>query len=174
MKEWPTLSFEDLNFGASALDGVSSENTEILNEEQIKEKVGSSSKTFNNSKYDFSFKYPDGFNISEFKEGEGDIVLAQMQGKEIGFQFFIMPFDEPGPITAERIKQDLPDMKINNPQSVIIGKNNIKALIFFTNDSGFGLAREVWFIYQGNLYQVSTYAKLDLFIGQVLSTLSFK
>ena len=92
----------------------------------------------------------------------------------IGFQIFIIPFDEEGPLAPERIRQDLPEMLIQNPQNVIIGKDNIRALIFFSQEPGFGRTREIWFVRNGYLYQAMTYAELDALIGQVMESWEFQ
>ena len=84
-------------------------------------------------------------------------------------------FDEPGPITPLRIEKDIPDIVIESPQEVLIGKDKkIQALIFFSKNESLGRTREVWFVRNGNLYQLTAYADLDGLIGPVLETLKFK
>ena len=131
---------------------------------------------YNYSKYGFTFQCPGELKISTFQEGEyGDMILAQNTQSEEkqGFQVFISPFDEQGPITKERILQDLPNMRIDQSQDVIITKDNIQALIFLSDEESFENTREIWFVYNDYLYQVSTYAGQDGFIGKVLETLDF-
>lgn len=134
------------------------------------------SKTYVNSQYGFSFKYPEGFNVSGFPEGEeGTTILAQKPNSKEGFQIFISNFDEPGPITPARIKKDIPDMAVEDPKEVFIGsEKNLRALIFFSRSESLGRTREVWFVQKGNLYRVSAYEGLDNLIGPVLETIKFK
>jgi hypothetical protein len=140
--------------------------------------VNESYNTFTHKKYGFSFEYPSNMSASNFAEGEGEQVVFQGDNKD-WFQIYITPWDENGDITVNRIKKDLPDILISDPQTVILGpkqKEGIgpKALIFWSKDSGLGDTREVWFVYEGNLYQLTTYKRLDQMVGKVLSTLTFK
>ncbi len=139
-------------------------------------KVDSETNTFTHTKYNFSFNYPSNLKTSNFSEGGGEQVL--FQGKDVWFQVYITSWDEEGGITATRIKKDLPNITIVSPQQVILGprqKDGIgpKAIIFFSKDSSLGETREIWFVENGNLYQITTYKRLDTMIGQVLSTLVF-
>ncbi|OHA03532.1 MAG: hypothetical protein A3I44_01405 [Candidatus Sungbacteria bacterium RIFCSPLOWO2_02_FULL_51_17] len=122
----------------------------------------------------FSFQHPTDVNITSFDDGEGEVVLGQ--GKERrAFQIFILPFDEEGPVTPERVKKDVPDMQIESPQQVLIGKNkNIAALIFLSESQELGKTREIWFSHEGYLYQITTYADADSFIGSLLETWRFE
>lgn len=134
------------------------------------------SKTYSNSELGLSFNYPEGFNVSSFAEGEaGFTILVQKPNTKESFQFFISDFDEPGPITTARIKKDVPDMVIENPQEVLIGSGkNLPALIFFSRNESLGRTREVRFVVNAKLYQLTTYANVDNLIGPVLETLTFK
>ena len=162
--------------------------SDILNETENINLTQSGYKLYSSAKYGFSFEYPEEMNITNFEEAGGDIIFLQDTNKtqspetqNIGFQVFVMPFDETGPITPARIKRDLPQMVVYEPRNVIIGKDRFPALIFFAEDSGFGRSREVWFVYptepypNGNyLYQVSTYAGLDAMIGRVMESWRFQ
>ena len=124
---------------------------------------------YTNAKYGFSLELPEGTKTSEFQEGEyGDMLLFG------DFQIFVSEFDEPGIVTPERIKQDLPAIYIDQPQQVIIGKDRLNALIFFSEEESLGRTREVWFVHNGYLYQISTLEENDAFIGGILETLEFQ
>ena len=147
-------------------------------------------KVYQNAVYGFSFEYPEDFRITEIPEDLGTTILVEKPGTRESFQIFISEFDEPGPITAERVRQDLPDLPMENPQQVILGSRTsdgsptsggITALIFFGEDAALGKTREVWFIWPddprvaGNyLYQVTTYPDLDGLVGPVMDSLTFK
>lgn len=138
------------------------------------ENVGS---RYTNTKYNFSFIPPVGFQVSAFPEGDsGDTVLLQSADGKSGFQIFISPFDEEGPITAERIKKDIPDMVIQNPKQVAFPQSaptagQVQALAFLSRGSGLGDTKELWFVYTGNLYQIEAVASFDL--GSALETWRF-
>lgn len=139
---------------------------------------------YTDSQYKFSFEYPKDFTVTKFKEGEeGDTILVQKQGSKDGFQIFISSFDEPGPLTKERVKQDLPDLKMENPEQRVL-KNGVPALIFFSEEASLGQTREIWFIHPVRnpdsngasnyyLYQVSTYKELDSLVAAIISTWKF-
>ena len=92
----------------------------------------------------------------------------------MGFQIFILPFDEAGPMTVERIGRDLPEIIIAEPQNAVIGKDDIRALIFFGQEPGISRTREAWFVYNGYLYQVSAPAELDEFLAKVIESWRFQ
>jgi hypothetical protein len=139
---------------------------------------------YTDSQYKFSFEYPKDFTATKFREGEeGDTILVQKQGSKDGFQIFITPFDEPGPLTEERVKQDLPDLKMENSEQRVL-KNGVPALIFFSEETSLGKTREIWFIHPVRnpdsngasnyyLYQVSTYKELDSLVAAIISTWKF-
>ena len=133
---------------------------------------------YTNDAYGFSFRYPDGFRVENFAEGEGEIILVSGPKSGEGFQIYVTPFDEEGPITAERIRRDLPKMAIDQPQEAGIGE--AQALAFFSSDSSLGRTREAWFVWpespipNGNyLYQVSASSEFDLELSKIMATFRF-
>ena len=125
----------------------------------------SPSNIYTNTEYGFSFQHSGGFTVSEFAETQGDIILLEKSAKE-NFQIYITPFDEEGPLTPERIGQDLPELTIAGLREIEV--NSVKMLIFFSEDSSLGQTREVWFVWppspypHGNyLYQVTRPAAFD-------------
>ena len=139
------------------------------------------------SQYKFSFEYPKHFTATKFSEGEsGNTILVQYREqseqvstsinkypKGASFQIFIAPFDEPGPLTKERVLEDLPDLIIKNPEQRVL-KNGEVALMFFSQESSIGETREIWFIHNGFLYQISTYKELDSLVAKILETWKFQ
>lgn len=140
-------------------------------------KIDESNNTFVHKGYGFTLNFPSNMTASNFREGGGEQV--QFQGdKGEWFQIYVTSWDEEGNITAERIKKDIPDIVILNPQNVILGPKQKEgigphALIFFSKDSGLGETREVWFVHGGHLFQVTSKKIFDLKLGQILSTLVF-
>jgi len=129
---------------------------------------------YTDSQYKFSFEYPKDFTATKFQEGEdGDSILVQKQGSKDGFQIFIAPFDEPGPLTKERVLEDLPDLIIKNSEQRVL-KNGEPALIFFSEEPSLGETREIWFVFNGFLYQISTYKELDSLVAKILETWKFQ
>ena len=99
------------------------------------ESGGADKAEYKSELFGFSFQYPEGFKVSEFEEENGKVILFEASGKTsdvespktsdveelAGFQIFITPFDESGPLTAERIKKDLPNAVVENPTLVKVG-----------------------------------------------------
>lgn len=126
---------------------------------------------YENSDIGFSFNYPKDFKITELSDDTGETILVKSQKPEEEFQIFISPFDEPEPITADRIKKDVPDMKIEEPQQVLIGADKkINALIFLSENESIGKTREIWFSANGYLFQITAKAGQDGFIGPIVET----
>jgi hypothetical protein len=129
---------------------------------------------YTSSTYGFSFKYPKEFAVSEIPGEASDVILVQNTAKNIGAQIVISPFDgEDIDITADFIKAELPNLKIGEPQEANIGSGR-KGLAFVSDNAAFGgKSREVWFVFNGNLYQLSAYAELDGFLRGLFGTWEF-
>ena len=122
--------------------------------------------------YGFSFNAK-GLQVTPFAESEStQVVLINDPQEKREAQIFIAPFDEEGPLTRERILKDLPQAMVDNRKNIIFG-SNIPALLFWGKDSSGEKTREVWFAYGGNLYQISTIAENDLWLGKLLESWSF-
>jgi hypothetical protein len=131
--------------------------------------------------YNFSFEFPEDLSVSTFKEGGGEIIVAQGEvvrpGAEspehFAFQIFIMPWDEGGDIiTPQRIHQDLPDLPVENPQEALVYKTK-RALLFFSEDPAFGRTREIWILHNEFLYQIITADEYDPWLAEIMKTWKF-
>ena len=120
----------------------------------------------------FFVDYPEGFTVNNTEEENVKVLVFSKANSQESFQNFIMPYDEPGPITPERILIDQPNIVMKNPQTVEIAGE--EALVFFSTDPDIGDVREVWFVHQDHLYQASTYAKYDELLSKVMKTFRFK
>lgn len=109
--------------------------------------------TYIHPEYGFSFDFPADWGAESFAEDEGGEVVA-VQNAETGILIFIYPFNEPGPITKERVLKDVPDMKIQNEIQLKIG-GAIDAFGFDCDEREIGPTKEVWFVRNGFLYQIS-------------------
>lgn len=149
------------------MSGASSEAVEEITSYQYTE-------TYSYSEYGFSFKYPRDFTVGAIVGDGHQTILVQNLTKKIGVQILITPFDGKDiDITPEIVQQDIPDIKINDAQEILIGENR-KGLAFLSDNKAFGgKSREVWFVYKGNLYQISTYAEFDEFLKGLFTTWQF-
>ncbi|MDO8566999.1 MAG: hypothetical protein Q7R58_02505 [bacterium] len=133
--------------------------------------------TYVNSASRFSFKHPQGFTVTTLPAAGGDeaetILLIESSDKKVGIQILISPYGADVDITAALIRADLPNIQIDNPQTVEIGSNSL-GLAFLSDSQAFGgKSREVWFVFNGNLYQISTYAEYDEFLKGLFGTWQF-
>ena len=153
-------------------------------------------KTFRHESARFSFSYPDGFSVSRLSasaEGVGETIVIQDPKRQAGFQIHLEPYDDPDTnITAERLERDIPEMKVKDPQEVIIGTQPSRAsdsresresdaregsarqgkgLAWVASDTG---TREVWFIFRGTLYQLTAPLSNDTLLQRVLNTWNFR
>ncbi|MBU1102571.1 hypothetical protein KJ853_02860 [Patescibacteria group bacterium] len=111
-------------------------------------------KNYIHAGYGFSFDYPADWSVDIFKDDVGDV--AVIQNAETGILIYVYPFDEPGPITKERILRDVPDMTIENGRQIKIGEAGvIDVLIFDSDEREMGPSKEMWFVHGGFLYQIS-------------------
>ncbi len=133
-------------------------------------------KPYQNDQLKFSLSIPGNFEARQLADdGLGaTTILLESTDRADGVQIIVSPFDEDlHELTAERIKLDVPGLAISDPQPVEIGEN-YKGLAFKSNNEAFdGASREVWFVFRGNLYQISTYDRLDPLLKKIFSTWKF-
>lgn len=133
--------------------------------------VQSSSPRYTDSTYDFSFSYPEGFSPRAIDDsGTRTITLSDKSGA--GLQIAVSAFDEPGPLTEARIKQDLPDLPMDDVQNVSVGRG-VPALAFLSSGGPFGDSAEVWFVYKGALYQISAHRSQAALTQAIVNSLAF-
>ena len=152
-----------------------------------------------NDAYRFSLMMPADFAASESEDPSASsttVVLQNSTGD--GVQIVVTPFDDDPndgsgyTLTKERILQDVPDLAIADGQPVNVGTNYV-GLAFKSDNPAFcappepcaegggGASREVWFVYpecnrgvcSGNLYQITTYARLDPLLQAIFKTWQF-
>jgi hypothetical protein len=135
--------------------------------------------TYQNPTYHFSINYPDGYTVSDVDDptAGGNTLLIQDNSTngDGGIQIFISPYTDPDTnITPDFIAANAPDVTVNNPQEVAMSAGGGKGLAFESNNAAFGGAsREVWFVYNGNLYQISTYLQYGNLLQTMMGTWKF-
>ena len=147
--------------------------------------VGEGFKKFVHPTIGFSLEYPENLVVNQFNEKENakSVVFQKSTDdsslsteEKTGFQIYALPFDDEGKgLTLEKIKHDLPNVAIEEPVEAFIGEKAgepKKAWIFWIQNPKIGRTREVWFVDKGYLFEVTTYAHLDLWLAQIMSTWS--
>ena len=103
---------------------------------------------------EFTVKYPEGYKVYSTAP---DVITVENEAGQ-GFQIAVTAFDESGPITPERIQQDLPDAEINEPGLAKL--DGEQTLVFYGYDEDIGETFEAWVVHNGKLYQIMS-AKSD-------------
>jgi len=118
----------------------------------------------------FEVSYPEDLTVKEYKETNTTTIVFEDPTGEKGFQVFAVPYGE-SLVSSERFKMDVPSGVRKDPISVII--DGITATAFFSANTLFGDMREVWFIKNGFLYEVTTYKELDTWLAGIMQTWRF-
>ncbi|MEK7535793.1 MAG: hypothetical protein AAB590_02130 [Patescibacteria group bacterium] len=137
--------------------------------------------TYTDSARRFSFNYPEGYKVREMQgDGPSRTLLLESTSTSLststsptaGVQIVITPDETNTNITAEIIRQAIPDMKIENPEPFAVGSSS--GLAFRSDNPAFsGASREIWFTSGGYLYQISTYATNDELLKKMFDTWAF-
>ncbi|MDO8430087.1 MAG: hypothetical protein Q7S73_01855 [bacterium] len=118
----------------------------------------------------FFFFYPDDLKIKEYAGGSDTTITFDNAKTGRGFQIFIVPYAEDH-ITPEQFKKDLPSGVMENPVEILI--DGTKAMMFYSKNAAMGDMREVWFIKNSFLYEVTTYRELDSWLSSIMQTWQF-
>lgn len=124
---------------------------------------------YRNERYGFSIVLPHAFEVSERDEGGGARTISFSSDQQ-EFQIYVLPYRE-GQITSSRIAKDTRN-SATQPQEVLLG-DGVRALIFTSSDPFFGELREVWFLHEGYLFEVTTYLELDEWLAGTMRTWHF-
>lgn len=119
---------------------------------------------------DFDFVLPHSFTISRIEEAGGETLLFRGEDERRSFQIHITDFDDPSPLSPEKIRADLPSMDFRDPQ--VISVDEVQAVVFLTTEGSLE-TREIWMVRGGMLYQISTYAEFDNDMVEILSKWSW-
>lgn len=133
------------------------------------------SSVYRNTELGFSLEMPQGFRSQELPVDDdgGRTILLQNDVGE-GIQIYAVPYSEDvTSLSAEDIRAALPDLRVTEEQRVEIGENNSGVAFKSDNEAFSGDSREVWFVFRGTLYQISTYARLDGLLQAMFATWKF-
>jgi hypothetical protein len=126
---------------------------------------------YKDTEFNFSLLYPETLSANKRAEGGGAVtIIFQSIEKSQGFQIFITPFSEVQ-ISEERFRQDIPSGIRNSPEQIMI--DGVAATAFYSKDANLGETREVWFIYQGFLYELTVPKPLEGWFRDILQTWEF-
>lgn len=130
---------------------------------------------YTNSTFRFSLRMPADFRASELPpDDSGAHTILLQNGAGQGIQILVTPYQsDPHVITADDVRASIPDMKVAEEQPVQIGSDYTGVAFRSDNDAFGGDSREVWFVFRKNLYQISTYGRLDPLLKEMFATWQF-
>ena len=85
-------------------------------------------------------------------------------------QVFVTPYGD-AQITDARFKLDVPSGVKIDPTNIVV--DGAKGMEFFSSAPTMDDTREVWFIKNGYLYEVTTFKELDSWLQPILQTWQF-
>ena len=126
---------------------------------------------YRSTQYNFSLLYPQELMVNEFPGSDGVITITfQNIKKKEGFQLFIAPYSE-SQVSDARFKQDEPSGVRELETNITI--DGVTGAEFYSIDASLGATREVWFIHNGFLYEITTLKPLDSWLANILQTWEF-
>ena len=108
--------------------------------------------------------------MSQFQSGDAYTVAFQDPQSHGGFQVYIVPYSG-AQITKDEFQKDDPSGVMINPTNIVVA--GVPASMFYSTDATMGNTREVWFIKDGYLYEVTTYQQLDTWLAQLMQSWKF-
>ena len=126
---------------------------------------------YRSAAYHFSLFYPQELTVGERPEGGGAATITfQNVEKGEGFQIFITPYNE-SQVSEERFRQDVPSGVRESLTNVVV--DGATGAAFYSTSIALGATREVWFVHDGFLYEVTTLKPLDTWLGKIIQTWEF-
>jgi len=126
---------------------------------------------YRNETYHFSLYHSPAEHIREYDEGGGAMTITLQNPQKIqGLQIFIVPYRESS-LSDERFRRDVPSgIRANVENTHVAG---VPAVTFVSRDALLGDTREVWFIHDGYLYEVTTLKGISDWLIPIMNTWRF-
>jgi len=126
---------------------------------------------YQNNRYNFLLFYPKEMVVNKFDEGAGaSTITFESVEKGMGFQIFIVPYSGTQ-VDENRFLRDVPSGVRQNPSDLYI--DEVLANSFYSKSLGLGDTWEVWFIYKGFLYEVTTLREQSDWLSEIMKTWLF-
>lgn len=127
---------------------------------------------YENRYHGFSLVYPRELQVREVAEESGArTIIFETVTREQGFQIYITPYAGAN-VTREQFLKDQPSGVYKEPQDIQV--DGVPAIMFYGAVDLMGETREVWFIRNGFLFEVTTYKELDTWLAGIMQTWQFK
>ena len=157
------------------------DNGQVKKEQSVDESVSEAVKTYADATQGFSFDYPDNFKLKASVEGDQNSIAINGEDGKNGLQILIGAYDEKDALSFAVIKNDAGELSVAYQKEITVGQKNPVQAFSFTlknpdadpGDVSADLA-EIWFVRNGNLYQLSNYKDFDPYIGKILQSFKFE
>jgi hypothetical protein len=131
---------------------------------------------YSNPDHNFSLELLPGLSTNAFEEGDGDVVLIQLNKSYMSNESFksysafqmqitVRPFDEDVSLTAARIQKEVPEIKMQNP--IAVKADGADAISFV---DGADNTRQIWFVQNHELYQIIASPQYDNVTGKLMES----
>ena len=121
--------------------------------------------------YYFTLLFPANLDSTEYKEKGGALTVSfQDPDTNEGFQVYVTPYSKKQ-IDAAQFKLDEPSGVVKDQQDVLI--DGARGTKFYGYNAALGDTREVWFIHNGFLYEVTTFKELDEWLNGIMQAWKF-
>lgn len=126
---------------------------------------------YRNEGLKFAFLYPTEMKVEETNEGGGAKTIVFEDPTNLwGFQIFIVPYKE-NKISEEQFKRDVPSGVRNDLKEFQV--DGVTANAFHSEDALLGETSEVWFVYDGYLYEMTTLKSQETLLEDVIGNWEF-
>jgi hypothetical protein len=120
----------------------------------------------------FFFTVPPGFRAQKLLDDSGETILVQSADDTHGFQVYITSFSDPASsITKGRIENEAGMTVANEAPLTVAG---VAQGLQFNSTADTPPTRQAWFVYNGDLYQVLTWASDESLLQTVLASWQFR
>lgn len=126
---------------------------------------------YRSERYGFALFYPEEMGVTEQDEGQGAMTITfEDASARHGFQIFVVPYNKSS-ISDARFMQDVPSgVRENLTEMQVYG---VTATAFNSVDSFVGETREIWFIANTHLYEMTTTRDAAADLDEIVRTLKF-
>lgn len=122
----------------------------------------------------FSIEIPSDFTSNTFEQLDTasnlqyEVTVFVGEKKEENFQLAISEYNDSDSISIAAIKRDNPDILMDDSHDIEIAGS--RGVTFLDMESKNNPQRNVWFINNGHLYQITTYRSFDTKMSDILSS----
>src|SRR3989344_3830732 len=133
--------------------------------------VPKGAREYRSESYEFSLFYPEAMTVKEFKESSGasTVTFENIKGAQ-GVQIFITAYSE-AQVSEARFAKDLPSGVRLDLNTIVV--DGATGAAFYSRDALLGETREIWFIHDNYLFELTTLKPLENLLSEIVGTWEF-